>query len=366
LALLLERDLLRRADLHLITARSIDELVTYTREGAEMCLIEPLLPDGDALDALDAVRATPEGSHVPVVLVLTPDMSRTEAVGFSAVLELPAPPGAVEELLSRLLAEPRRRGVRRPTSTRVRDERGEPLGRLVDVSRGGLALRTRRPLVAGTLVSLQLELPLQVAPVSAQARVLRVAGEHVALALDSPSDALADALELLITPPALEGGMAFRPLPQLGERAAAIGGVVNGGPARAALEAFFADGGGSGALVVTDLVPFDEAALDYWISLIESIGARVELHGCPAWLRALGDRMPRALGRAPRRVRIASLQVGLRCSACGDESQGEARLPGERATAVAAIEVLAASPCFVCGGALALVEPTDTILLDAV
>jgi DNA-binding response OmpR family regulator len=368
LALLLERDLLRRADLHLVTARSVDELVTLTREGAELCLVEPMLPDGDALDALDAVRATPEGSHVPVVLVVTSDAPQQETSGFAAVLELPATPGAVEELIARLLAEPRRRGLRRPTSTRVRDERGEPRGRLVDIARGGVALRTRRPLTVGASVALQLELPLQPAPLSAQARVLRVAGEHVALALESPSAPLGEALELLIAPPALDGGMAFRPLPRLGDRAAAIGGVLADGPARTALEAFFGTPDGSEAkLVVTDLVPFDERALDRWVALVGAIGATspLELHGCPAWLRALADRMPRVLGHAQRRTRIASLQVALRCGGCGDESETEARLPPTREVALAAIAELAAAPCFICGGKLALLEPLETMLLDA-
>jgi DNA-binding response OmpR family regulator len=367
IALMLERDLLRRSDLHLVTARSIDELVTHTREGAELCLVEALLPDGDAVDALDAVRATPEGSHVPVVLVTAADAPRPDRAGFSAVLELPAPAGAVEDLLARLLAEPRRRSLRLAASARVRDERGDPLGRLVDIARGGIALRTRRTLTAGATVTISLELPLQEALMTAKARVLRVAGEHVALALESPSEALIEALELLIAPPPLEGGMAFRPLPQLGERAAAIGGILADGPARAAAEAYFtAAGPGTSQLVVGELTPFDDAAFDRWLLLLAAIGrlGPIELLRCPPWLRALVDRAPGALGRSPR-ARIASLDVSLRCNGCGDECCLEARLPPGRDAAIAAVREVAAPPCFICSGTLELTEPIETILLDS-
>jgi len=360
-ALLFERDLLRRGDLHLLSARTIDELVAYAREGAELCLVEPLLPDGDGLDALDAVRATPEGSRLPVVLVVTSDTPNKDATGFSAMLELPAPPGAVEELLARLLSEPRRHGARRAASARVRDEKGEPLGRLVDVSRGGIALRTKKTLTVGAALSVALELPLQAAPISAQVRVLRTAGEHVALALLEPSTTLTDALGLLIAPPPVDGGMAFRPLPQLGDRTCAIGGTLAEGPARGALEAFCKSGGAR--LVVTDLSPFDERALDQWLTLLAVLGP-VTLHGCPAWLRALSDRMPAALGRGAGRARIASMEVALRCKDCGDEGAGEAQLPvGDRAVGIGAVEALAASPCFVCGGVLLLVDPVASMLV---
>ena len=360
-ALLLERDLLRRGDLHLLSARTIDELVGFAREGAELCLVEALLPDGDALDALDAVRATPEGSRLPVVLVVTSDTPNKDATGFSAMLELPAAPGAVEELLARLLSEPRRHGARRAASARARDEKGAPLGRVVDVSRGGIALRTRKALSAGATLAVTLELPLQETPLSAQVRVLRTAGEHVALALIEPSAALVEALALLIAPPPVDGGMAFRPLPQLGERAASIGGTLAEGPARAALEAF--GNGGGARLVVSDLLPFDERALDRWINLLAVLGP-VELHGCPAWLRALADRVPATLGRGSARARIATLEVALHCATCGDDGVGEAKLPvGDRATVIAAVEALAASPCFVCGGALELLDPSSAMLV---
>jgi hypothetical protein len=361
-ALLLERNLMKRSDLHLVTARSIEELVTYAREGAELCLVEPLLPDGDAVDALDAVRGAPGGGRLPIVLVVTADAPAADGDGFSAVLTLPAADDEVEGLLSRLLGEPRRRDLRRAAAASVRDAAGAPLGRLVDLSRGGLALRTRKPMAAGETVALSLELPLQTTALGARARVLRVAGEHVALALDQPEPALTDALDLLVAPPPDDEGLAFRPLPKLGERAAAIGGPLVDGPARAALEWFMSEPkAGAARLVVADLLPFDEAALDRWQTLVQAI-TPLELYACPPWLRALADRAPRVLGD---RARIASLRVAVRCPACSDEHERETALPaGDRAAQVAAVEAAAAEGCFICGAPLELVEPSAAMLVQ--
>ncbi len=362
LAQLLERDLLRRSDVHLLAVRSIDELVTATRDGAELCLVEPLLPDGDALDALHAIRATSYGARVPVVLVMSGDVPADDTPGFSAQIGLPAPPGAIEELLGKLLLAPRRRDLRRAASARVFDESGAPIGRLVDVAAGGVALRTRRIFEVGARPTIALELPTLRTPVPVQARVLRAAGEHVALALESPSEAARDALALLITPPSSEAGLSFRPLPTLGRRGAAVGGNFDGeGPAHAALLAFLGEPSDDPArLYVGDLVPFNEHALDRWIELAATRSASVELLCAPAWLRALADRMPAALRPG---ARIASTALLVRCLACGDESDRETRIEGKRADARAAAAEVSAAPCALCGGQVTLDDPLESSFL---
>jgi hypothetical protein len=361
LAQLLERDLLRRSDVHLLAVRSIDELVTATRDGAELCLVEPLLPDGDALDALHAVRATPYGARVPVVLITPADAPAGDTPGFSAQIGLPAPAGAIEELLGKLLSAPRRRDLRHAASARVFDEAGAPIGRLVDVAAGGVALRTRLHFDVGARPTIALELPTLLSPVPVQARVLRAAGEHVALALESPSEAARDALALLITPPASESGLSFRPLATLGRRGAAIGGSLGGeGPAHVALLSFLTEQNDDPArLYVRDLVPFNERALDRWIELLEAVGT-VELLCAPAWLRALADRMPSALREG---ARIVSTTLLVRCQACGDESDREARLDGNRAAARAAAAEVVAAPCALCGGKVMLDDPLESSFL---
>jgi PilZ domain len=361
LAQLLERDLLRRADVHLLAVRSIDELVSATRDGAELCLVEPLLPDGDALDALHAIRATTYGARVPVVLVTPGDTPAGDTPGFSAQIGLPAPAGAIEELLGKLLSAPRRRDLRRAASARVFDESGAPIGRLVDVAAGGVALRTRRTFEVGARAAIALELPTLRTPVPVQARVLRAAGEHVALALESPSEAARDALALLITPPSGEAGLSFRPLPTLGPRGAAVGGNFDGeGPAHAALLAFLGETSADPArLYVGDLVPFNERALDRWIELLEAVGP-VELLCAPAWLRALADRMPAALRTG---ARIASTALLVRCLACGDESDREARIEGKRADARAVAAEVIAAPCALCAGQVTLDDPMESSFL---
>jgi hypothetical protein len=365
LAELLERDLLRRADVHLLAVRSIDELVAATRDGAELCLVEPLLPDGDAIDALHAVRSAPHGARLPVVLVTPQDaVEANEAGGFSAQISLPAPPGAIEELLSRLLSAPRRRDRRRAASARVFDQAGAPIGRLVDVAAGGVALRTRRAFEVGARPTLELELPTFEKPLRVQARVVRVAGEHVALALEAPSEEVTSALTLLVAPSVPESGLSFRPLPALGKRGAAIGGTLGDGPAYAALLAFLAEHAGDGAarLYVGDLAPLDDRALDRWIELLSAVG-EVELLYAPAWLRALCDRTPAAL---PSQAHIRSTALFVRCTACGDESEREVKLESnaiDRAAARGEADRVAAAPCALCAGALALDDPSDSTFL---
>ncbi len=359
LAAMLERDLLQRADLHVISARSIAELVEAVADGVELCLVEPLLPDGDARAALEAVRDEQRGADVPVVLVVLCDTPAPDADGFSAVLTLPAATGAAEDVLARLLDSPRRRDARRAVSARVFDPGGAPIGRLVDVARGGVALRTRRAFAVGAVVDVAIDLPYEAEPLPARARVVRVAGEHVALALETPSPALAAALELVLGPAPIAGGLAFRPLAALGDRGASIGGTITDGPARVALLAHVAGGGADPPrLLVADLLPFDDAALDRWTAFVEA-AAPFELHGCRPWMLALADRVPALLGRSARRAAIRSASVGVACAGCGDETERVVRIGDDAIAARATTTAVAAAPCAVCGGATALVDPIE-------
>ena len=52
-----DRDLLRRRDLRLVTARDTDDLLEKLRAGADLCFIDRVLPDGDAASAVAAIRA---------------------------------------------------------------------------------------------------------------------------------------------------------------------------------------------------------------------------------------------------------------------------------------------------------------------
>ncbi len=364
LAVEIERDLLRRDDIHLVTARSIDELVTLARDGAALCLVEPLLPDGDALDALDALRTL--AAPVPVVLVTLRDAPPARGVdeGFAAIIQLPDPDGAFAEVIGRLLGAPRRRGARRFASARVRDEAGAPLGRVVDLAVGGLAVRTRRKLSVGDKISISIELVTQDVALPARAEVVRVEEEVVALRLEAPSAALSSALELTLAPHFAPRGFSFRPSTELGPRTAAIGGTLADGPALTALVTFMLDESAEvdapSRLALHELAPLDEAGVDRWIALVARLPG-VGLLGCPAWFMGLAGRLPALLGKGEGKARVASIQLPLRCTACHDELEDEARWSAASEMR-AAIAACLQRPCYVCGGTLVLEEPLEVLI----
>lgn len=364
LALTLERDLLRREDLHLVTVTSIDELGTAARDGAQLCLVGPLLPDGDARDALETVRLSPSLSRVPVVLVATrEERKELGEAGFSAVIELPYVGTTFDELLGPLLDARRRRGLRRASSARVLDSEGAPIGRAVDLSTGGLQVRTKRAHAAGDELRFALELPGS-APLAARGRVVRSREQHLALELIEPSPELSAALREAVEPLTLRAGLAFRPRPELGPRGASLGGALVEGAALAALVAHLGARADEPArLLVRELEPFDEPALDRWIALVGALSAEapVEVHGCPSWLGDLAARMPAVLARG--RARIVSLGVALRCPPCDDDHEDEVALGGlDPAGQLAAVEALSARPCAICAGRVRPAQPASATL----
>lgn len=343
LALQLEHDLLRRADLHLVGVTTVEELVATAREGAALALIEPLLPDGNARDALEELAANED--RVPLVLIATPEQ-RAELgdEGFAAVIELPFSGGAFEEVLGRIVDAPRRRGRRRTLSARVLDADGQPLGRAIDLATGGIALRTRRALEVGSTLDYALVLP-GMASLSARGRVVRCAGEHAALTIEAPSDALREALALLVAADAGEG-LSFHPH---GERTASIGGAFTDGAALSALLSHLAEGEGERTLFVRDLHPFSEDALTRFIATrrdLEGLGP-LALRAVPVWLASLMSRMPSVLGDT---AKVGSVAVALRCPGCGDTHEEELDLP------------VALKPCAICAAALEPVPPLDVAL----
>ena len=355
LALSLEHDLLRRADLHLIDVTTIEQLVAAAREGAHLCLVEPLLPDGNARDVLDELATLEE--HVPTVLVATPE-ARDELgeQGFAAVIELPFVGGVFEEVLGKVIDTPRRRSLRQPVAARISDVDGTRIGRTLDLSMGGAAVRTRRALTLGEALAITVELPGHDAMV-VRAKVVRAVGERAAISFEDASDTLRLALTDVLAPVGVLDGLSFRPRPDLGARAAALGGSLVEGPALAALVTRFA-GPGDMTLVVRDLSPFDDAMLDRFLTLrrgLDELGA-LTLRACPSWLGTLASRLPTLLGA---RARIGTLAVELRCDSC-DDAYEEELLVGDRQTTAASLE--AGRPCAVCGGTLRTRSSTDVLL----
>ncbi len=366
LAAAIERDLLRRDDIHLVAARSIEELVSLARDGAALCLVEPLLPDGDALDALDALRALEE--RVPVVLVTPRDTPRAGTIeqGFAAVLQMPDRSGSFAEVIGRLLGAPRRGGERRVAIARVRDEGGAPLGRVVDLSLGGFALRTRQRLAVGDTIALTIELVAEDLSLPARAEVVRIEGDGAAFRFLAQSAELSSAIERTLAAHFTKDGFSFQPTPELGARAASIGGTLHDGPALTALVELMLEPTADAIparLTLHELAPLDERGVDRFIALIGRVPG-VELRGCPPWLVGLAARLPSLLGRGEASARVRSMQVALRCTGCADEPLDEARWPAPEGVRAAIARCLE-RPCYVCGSPLALEDSLELLVAVA-
>jgi CheY-like chemotaxis protein len=184
-----DRDLLKRKDLRMVTARTIAELVERLHAGADVCFVDRVLPDGDGEMALATFRADKKLASIPVVLVSgsgapASDRQRARELGFAELVELPAPPGALGLLVARLLGMPLREDERFAVRVHVFDagtpakDAGSPsdsyLGTSADLSENGMLLKARRDLPAGTKMGLRFSLPGRPGELNVRARVVRV------------------------------------------------------------------------------------------------------------------------------------------------------------------------------------------------
>jgi CheY-like chemotaxis protein len=181
-----DRDLLRRSDLRLVTARSTAELVDKLKAGADLCFIDRVLPDTDALTALATIRAEKRLDRIPVVMVASAgapasDRHAARVAGFADVVELPAAPGALSLLVGRLLGVPLRDNERFAVRVHVfGDDAQHPddayLGTSIDLSENGMLLKSKRDVAAGTMLGLRFALPGRAGELQLRAKVVRVDG----------------------------------------------------------------------------------------------------------------------------------------------------------------------------------------------
>jgi CheY-like chemotaxis protein len=192
-----DRDLLRRRDLGLVTARDIGDLMTKLRQGADLCFVDRMLPDGDAELALATIRADKRFAQLPVVMVTSigapaTDRAAVQAAGFADLVELPAPPGTLSLLVGRLLGVPLRDNDRFPVRVHVFTEAGREspetyIGTSIDLSENGMLLKARRTDPPGQKLHMRFALPGRAGELTLQARVVRADEQtfapQVALAL---------------------------------------------------------------------------------------------------------------------------------------------------------------------------------------
>jgi CheY-like chemotaxis protein len=181
-----DRDLLRRRDLRLVTARSTTELLERLRSGADMCFVDRVLPDTDAETALAEIRADRKLSTVPVVMVTSQgapasDRMRAREAGFADVVELPAAPGVLSLLVARHLGVPLREDERFAVRVHVYDgdssatpTQDNYIGTSVDLSEAGMLLKAKRDVPAGALLQLRFQLPGKAGELLLKGRVVRV------------------------------------------------------------------------------------------------------------------------------------------------------------------------------------------------
>ena len=196
-----DRDLLRRRDLRLVTARDTDDLLEKLRAGADLCFIDRVLPDGDAASAVAAVRADKRLAHIPLVMVTAAgapagDRGALQDSGFADVVELPAAPGTLGLLVGRLLGVPLREDERFAVRVHVFDAGGASespetyIGTSIDLSENGMLLKAKRSAPAGSVLGVRFTLPGHAGELSLRGRVVRADEQTYA-----PQHALALAFE---------------------------------------------------------------------------------------------------------------------------------------------------------------------------
>jgi CheY-like chemotaxis protein len=180
-----DRDLLRRRDLRLVTARDTAELLERLRAGADMCFVDRVMPDSDGDNALAAIRAEKKLQAIPVVMVTSSgapasDRQRAREAGFADVVELPTAPGVLSLLVARLLGVPLREDERFAVRVHVYDEASGAqaaesyLGTSVDLSEAGMLLKAKREVPAGAQLGVRFALPGRAGELHLRGRVVRV------------------------------------------------------------------------------------------------------------------------------------------------------------------------------------------------
>lgn len=128
--------------------------------------------------AITLLRTDPSVKNVPLVVFLTNDNPATTetllSLGCSAILTKPLDLAMVYGILARLSGQPRTT-PRIPVKLRVEIEEGKPEKALtcINLSEGGLYLRTLEPLPGGTVLHIKFSLPHDTMPIKVAAEVVR-------------------------------------------------------------------------------------------------------------------------------------------------------------------------------------------------
>lgn len=339
----LDRDLLRRQDLRLVTVRSTSELLERLRQGADLCFLGRTLSDGPASAACQAIRSDKRTALLPVVLLLTHAPSQGTPVAdaahglrggrgdFDEVLDLPAPPGALALLCARFLGVPLREGERFAVRVHVFSEGqaegdaaradGPPpdqyLGTTVDLSEVGLLLKTRRRLARDERLALRFSLPGQPGEIDLRARVVRIDDRAfapdlaAAFAFETLHEAHRRALREYLT--ALTGGRPFRwhITRELDRTLITLSGVLRQGADMTELSQLR----GELDFHLRDFRRISSDSIQTWLDLIRSLrlASRIRLHECPTSFVQQANAISNLLDQ----TQVVSFYAPYLCPRCG-------------------------------------------------
>lgn len=323
-----DRDLLRRRDLRLVTARTTDELLDRLREGADLCFLDHVLPDGGGDVALAAIRADKKLGTLPVVLVVasgSPASYRTHArsAGFTDVVELPAAPGALSLIVGRLLGVPLRDNDRFAVRVHVFGQDGgdDYLGTSADLSENGMLLKARREVPVGTTLELRFALPGRAGELKVSSRVVRVdvaafqPARGLALAFEDlqpfERHALHDYLRVLLKGRPFQWQVGY----ETGKQVVSLSGVLD---AHADLDALRALEG-EVQFRLREFRRIGSDSVQRWIDFVRSLekAQRIQLIECPISFIHQANLITNLL----ERQEVVSFFAPYACDACGLEDE---------------------------------------------
>jgi uncharacterized protein (TIGR02266 family) len=171
-----------------VLAKTVSEGILLAREDEfSLVLFDADLPDDDRIAAAAAIGSAPSLAGLPRIALMTAGThSRPESLlpeGWAAVVRKPLTDiGLLYDVLRRLSEEPRKT-PRVPVRMRVEIEEQAPQRFLtaVNISEGGIYLRTHAPLPENTLLHLSFTLPLDPVIIQVAGTVVRAArlGAHL-------------------------------------------------------------------------------------------------------------------------------------------------------------------------------------------
>jgi len=171
--------LLKRIWYKSILAKTVEEGIHYAGENPfSLIVFDTDMPDRDRDQAISLLRSEPSVKDIPLVVFLTSEKGKSSesllARGCSAVITKPLDMSLVYSILARLSGQ-ERQVPRVPTRIRVEIEEKTPEKYLtcINISEGGVYLRTIDPLPEKRGLHLKFTLPLDTEKIEATGEVVR-------------------------------------------------------------------------------------------------------------------------------------------------------------------------------------------------